>query len=409
LNVNDSTYLITSNKGLSLIDLKTGKCTQYFEQDGLHNNNLEELSAASYKQSLLVGGVGGFSIFNSNNLQSVSTSLEIFFTHFKLTSEHGDSNFTEIGLKKLTIPNNIIQTKISFSSPTFLSNEKITYSYRIEQLNKKWIYIGNQNFIDLVGLSPGNYNLYISASLNGTTSNIPSLQLIILPKWYQTFWFKLLLITTGICIGYGMYHYRLLQLKREETIRTRIAADLHDDIGSTLTSVRIFTDLGLAKNSTDYLPQIRSGIQDASTSLRDIIWVLDKTNNNAKQLLERIAKFALPLTVARQIDFRLNEEDGLEYLELGMELRRDLYLISKEFITNTIKYSQCQNITLSAKIHNKKLALFLQDDGTGFDPTTINRGNGLNNMTKRAKNAGYIAIFNSPLGQGSSLELSPST
>jgi signal transduction histidine kinase len=311
--------------------------------------------------------------------------------------------------RQLLIPSHYEQIKFDLSYLSFLNQNKTEYEYQIEGHNTSWVTLQKSTPITIVGLSAGEYTLKARSRQNGQDWSFSNtVSLIILPHWYQTIWFKTLLVLAFMGLLYALYRYRIHQLQAEERLRTKIAADLHDDIGSTLTSVRLFTELDMANNSTEHLPLIKQGVQEATVGLRDIIWVMDSRNNNAAQLLKRLQKFAEPLCKAGGVALQLQAaEHDLEKLELPLAMRRDLYLILKEFITNSIKYANATSIIVAAKPQRQRLSITISDNGLGFDPTATTLGNGINNMLLRAKNNGYKANFSSVPGRGTQLTLQP--
>src|SRR4029079_3568908 len=125
------------------------------------------------------------------------------------------------------------------------------------------------------------------------------LTLIFLPKWYQTAWFKASIILFVSGLFYGFYRLRLSQIKKQQQIRHEIASDLHDDLGATLNSVRLFTKLAeTSPKKEEYIQQIRDSISTAYLGLRDMIWVLDDTGDTVEDLLKRIKQFAQPIANA---------------------------------------------------------------------------------------------------------------
>ena len=125
---------------------------------------------------------------------------------------------------------------------------------------------------------------------DGLASEIKEIQLVFLPKWYQTTWFKILLIVLVAGIVYALYKIRINQLKKEKEIRTHLASDLHDDLGSTLNSVKVYANMAmLEKENNKYLEKIKESTQEAISGVRDIIWILDDKKDSMDHLVTRIS------------------------------------------------------------------------------------------------------------------------
>jgi ligand-binding sensor domain-containing protein/two-component sensor histidine kinase len=404
---NDSTIWASTNIGLSRINTKNNTVRNFFTSQDNRPIPFDERSALKVKGQLYFGGPDGLIRISPAFLKRNDKPSTTWIKQISYILKNNKNVYTDLLQTQIEIPYDANNIEVVFSSINYVQPELNQFGYKID--NNNWSFIGTSNSIILSGLEPGKHMLSIKSSNNSGLWQVnPNIITVyVIPPWYQTLWFKLLLVATGLAIVYSLYRYRLYQLKREEAIRAGIAADLHDDIGSTLTSVRMFTDLGIAKNTLEYFPVIRQGLQDASASLRDTIWVLDKSNNNVKELLERVSRFAFTFMKAAHFEFNIIHDDDLEGIKLTTELRRDLYLIFKEFITNSVKYAHCNKITLTVKKQRKIPSITIQDNGIGFDVATVTRGNGLNNMVKRASQAGYKAIFTSAQNSGTLLELLP--
>ena len=237
------------------------------------------------------------------------------------------------------------------------------------------------------------------------SSEIKELTLTFLPKWYQTWIFKLLVLLVIIAAVYGLYRFRINHLKKEEKIRNQVASDLHDELGSTLNSVKVFANLALMEeNKITHLEKIKEATQSAISGVKDIIWVLDDKRDTLDHLLSRINQFAKPICEAAGISYN-QQSGGNENYKLGKEEKRNLYMIIKETINNSIKYSECSVIELLVKNKGSKINITVSDNGKGFDKEKTNSGYGLKNILHRAEEIGYHAEINSSLGNGTLIYL----
>ena len=185
-----------------------------------------------------------------------------------------------------------------------------------------------------------------------------------------------------------------------------MAGDLHDELGSTLNSVKIFTSLALMeKDNKSHLEKIKEATQYAIASVKDIIWVLDDKRDTLDHLLSRISQFAKPLCEAAGISYKQQADENLENYKLGKEEKRNLYMIIKESINNSIKYSDCSLIELLMKNKGGKLNISISDNGKGFDRNEISSGYGLKNILRRSAEIGYHAEINSSPGNGTLIYL----
>ena len=224
-------------------------------------------------------------------------------------------------------------------------------------LNEDWVSLKNDNTINLTGLAHGSYKIQARISNEKSQWNYSEIITIeVQPKWYQTWWFKTLISLSVVCIGWAFYKMRIRQLHKEEEIRSRLASDLHDDLGSTLNSVKVYANLALIeKGNPNYLNLVKESTQEAISGLRDLIWVLDDKKDTLDHLLNRVNQFARPLCAANGTQFNTTIDQGLHSYVLGKEERRNLYLVIKETINNSIKYAACGQIELLIKLTGKKI------------------------------------------------------
>jgi len=229
------------------------------------------------------------------------------------------------------------------------------------------------------------------------------------PKWYQTWWFLGLLLLTGITVFYSFYRYRLSQIKKQHEIRKNIATDLHDDLGSTLNSVKIFTNLAISGvKQEESLQQVKDNLTEATMSLRDMIWVLDDSLDTVDELITRLKQFAIPVAAASNIEAIIKADSEVNSRQLTKEEKRNLFLICKEAINNSIKYSGASQIDVSISASGKRVQIVVADNGKGFNVEEVKKGYGLKNMQYRAGQIKYKVTLSSSPGNGTLIAILPS-
>lgn len=399
----DSLVVVTSNNGMSVLDVAGRRIRNYYQQDGLHSSGFEQFCGSSDGQHFYAGGVNGFTqvfpAYFSVNRQPPA----LYITRVNSETREGVLDTTSLQLSSLEIPNNVLQTTISFAALNFPHPESTTYAYRIAEQEGGWINLGTQQFLNFTGMQPGTYTLLLRAANEDGywTAQPVRLTLIFLPKWYQTTWFKGMVVLLIGAIFYALYRYRLAQLKKQVAIRTGIASDLHDDLGSTLNSVKVLTHLAKREpEQPEHLNQIENAITQAAASLRDLIWVLDDAQDTIYELSERIRKFALPMTNAHHIQLECIVNAENNDFPISKTQKRNLYLIAKEAINNSIKYAGCDRIQVQLKQVNRSVLLHIEDNGRGFDMAYIQRGNGLKNIMQRARQMNTHADIHTAPGAG---------
>lgn len=195
-----------------------------------------------------------------------------------------------------------------------------------------------------------------------------------------------------------------------EKMRNHIAKDLHDDIGSTLSSIHILSRV--------LVQQAKAGVTDVAglqkinehssaimESMSDIVWAINPHNDTAEKMLYKMKEFAAEMLDPLNIQYNFITQGDFENLKLDPQKRRDLFLIFKESVNNAAKYSNCQNISIRLSVEEKTIHMHVTDDGEGFDQQTVKKGNGLRNLKERSQAVGGTLQCISRTGAGTSVQL----
>ncbi|HEY4209008.1 MAG TPA: 7TM diverse intracellular signaling domain-containing protein [Puia sp.] len=195
--------------------------------------------------------------------------------------------------------------------------------------------------------------------------------------------------------------------QRMQYIRDKIAQDLHDDIGSTLSSISILSDIALKGDTNSQARETMNEIKDSSLMLMermdDIVWSINPRNDSLENLLMRVRHFATTLFEARDIEYTIDIQKKLDEIKLPMDHRQHIYLVLKEAINNLVKYSQATQAVLRVSFDQHSLELLVKDNGKGFDGSSA--GNGIPGMQRRADLMGAQLSITSAPGQGTEIRL----
>jgi len=189
-----------------------------------------------------------------------------------------------------------------------------------------------------------------------------------------------------------------------QRVRNRIATDLHDDIGSTLTNISILSQLGnnnlqQPQLAARYLDRIAEEVNASGQALDDIIWSVNSNHDTLEEMLVRMRRFAAELFDQSNVECKLELKQTVSGKKLNMEQRRDLYLIYKESLNNIYKHANAQRVYVELKMNKNTLTLTIRDDGKGFDPQIETDRNGLKNLKTRAEKwKGEMVISSQPQG-----------
>jgi len=241
------------------------------------------------------------------------------------------------------------------------------------------------------------------------SSNEASIVISISPPWWGTWWFRSLLAFTIAISIYSLYRYRLRQAVNLMLLRNRIATDLHDEIGSTLSSISLYSEaakrmLDGNESAKKVLTKINSNTSDMMEAMSDIVWAINTRNDKLDNLVNRMRSFAVQVSEAKNFELHLATNENLPDMPLDMYERKNLYLIFKEAINNAAKYAACKNVWIEFTNKSHVLEMKIKDDGKGFNlshatmfPEKQGGGNGLFNMKKRAEDLkGELHIASEP-------------
>jgi two-component system, NarL family, sensor histidine kinase UhpB len=220
----------------------------------------------------------------------------------------------------------------------------------------------------------------------------------------------LALLVAGLAIFSISNRNKLKRFEEQQKLRNRIAADLHDEIGSTLSSISILSEMvAFQQQKGQFKPEVMQQVSDDARAvinkMDDIIWTINPENDSIQNLETRLKSFAIPLFESKDIDFRFDFSKEIDNIKIDLSKRRDIYLILKEAINNLIKYSQCKNVIIYSKIERKTLTMSIKDDGIGFDTNVESIRNGQRNMKTRAEKIGGSLAINSEIGLGTEVIL----
>ncbi len=400
LKSDDNNLWMSTNKGLSCFNPLKQTFKNYEEKDGLQSNEFNHNAYLRSKNgTLFFGGVNGYNYFNPKDIVSNPTAPQIVITDLRIRNKSLQLNQEKSSLKssvyltkKIQLPYEDNMITFEFASLDFIAPEKNQYKYKMEGFDKEWVNAGNTHVATYTNLDPGTYTFNVKGSNSDEVWNEEgtSIELTIIPPWYMTWWFRSLMALAIIFTIYFIYQYRLAQAFKLHKMRNSIANDLHDEIGSNLSNISIFSEVaqqqkGTATETEPLLQKISEYTQVSMVAMSDIVWMINARNDAFENIISRMRALAAEVFEAKKFNFHLHFDEQLNQLTLDMEQRKNFYLLYKEAINNVAKYADCQNVWVTLKKENKTIILIVQDDGIGFDKAKQNQGNGLFTMQKRAE------------------------
>jgi signal transduction histidine kinase len=276
--------------------------------------------------------------------------------------------------------------------------------YRLEGAEAVWTVAAGRRTVNYARLASGAYRFVVRAPDRGGWTEA-SLTFDIRPPIWQRAWFVLSMCSLAVVVLFVAHRTRVARLVAVERVRTHIASDLHDDIGTNLSQIAILGEL--LKRQTDSGPAAASlaRIADLSResvdSLGDIVWSIDPDKDHLSNLATRMRRLASDVLSPREIDFTF-EIHGDPDLAIGADIRRNVFLAFKETLNNVVRHADCRTIHIDVRLERGQLAFTVKDDGRGFDATRVS-GHGLSSLRRRAERLGGAVSIESMPGAGTTV------
>jgi ligand-binding sensor domain-containing protein/signal transduction histidine kinase len=309
------------------------------------------------------------------------------------------------------------RVEIRYTALSFTAPEKVRFRHRLVGLDPAWVEANDNRVARYAKLPPGEYCFEVIACNNDGVWNRQgtSLPLRIVPYFWQTGWFLALagVLTVAMVIGavravvVRRMRHKLEQLRQRhalETERARIARDIHDDLGARLTKISLLSslterDLSDPRKAAEHIGEISSAVREVTTSLDEVVWAVEPTNDTLDNLATYLCQYAEEYLGGTAVRCRLNVPALLPAVVLSSAVRHDVFMVVKEALNNVAKHAQATTAWLSLSFERGRLTLSVEDDGRGFDAATVERGNGLENMSERLRRlGGEIRFENRPEG-----------
>ena len=351
-----------------------------------------------------------FVIVNLDSILSPQPPGNVRFSFIKLNEKYLplDSLF-KVGSLRLKY-NGYNSIHFKFSDYSLTDQDKIIYEYTLYNGGDTlWSKIEGVPELTFTKISSGNYKLLIRGGneLGEYSSQITVFNLSIIPPFTQTVWFIVLIVLIVSAILYGIYRYRLQQINKLQTVRNNIASDLHDDIGSTLNSISIYSEVAKQQAGKEIpaLEMIGQNSRKIIESMSDIVWTINPENDSFEKIIVRMRSFAHQLLKAKKVEYTFEVDEMLNSITLPMQVRKNFYLVFKEAVTNLVKYSGASRVAISLTDENKTIVLKIRDNGIGIPINPETQGNGLINMKRRAQEINASLNIVSLNGEGTGIEL----
>jgi signal transduction histidine kinase/ligand-binding sensor domain-containing protein len=325
----------------------------------------------------------------------------------------------------LRLPPDHRHLEFVFTALSFTAPENIRFQYQLQGFDNGWMDAGTERRASYSRLAAGAYRFLVRACNSDGIWSRPDagLAFVVTPFFWQTWWFWLavLLTFTSVVIAIVRFvSHRQLRLKvqsleRQATLdreRTRIARDIHDDIGNLLTQVTLLSGLTLRDRSEpektgEHARQISSTVGQVTSSLDEIVWAVNPRNDTLSQLIDYIGQFTVEFMQTAGIRCRVDLPDHPPQRIVSTDIRHNLFLVVKEALNNVVRHSGANEVWLRTTVTEQTLELMIQDNGRSFDTAAVNgSGNGLRNMRQRMDELGGKFRVGGKSGVGTEILLS---
>lgn len=388
----------STNNGIVEFNLTNETLKTYDAKDGLKHNEFNYNSfLASNEENLFFGGMNGVTQVTKTDQNTSKDNIKLILTRFEKFDGKRDGLYTynvneQEGIE--IFPEDKFFT-FEFALLDYFSNEGIRYAYKLDGFDEDWNALGNNNSIRFNTLPAGDYTLMVKAQnlegvWSGSMLNIP---IRVHQPFYKSIWFFVLIV---LLLGggfYVIYRIKVNRIRKIERLRTKIASDLHDDVGSMLTQISMQADLiqqqiYTAEEEKQEIDQIAVTSREAVKTMSDVVWSIDARQERMGDLINRMKDYALEMLSRTSIEmqFRTHKIDESDALKL--EFRQNVYLIFKEAINNTVKHSNASEIIVNISQWNKRFEMVISDNGSLSKNPEKRPGQGLKNMKMRAAQIG---------------------
>lgn len=334
------------------------------------------------------------------------------------------------------IPAGKQRLELRYTGLSFAAPDKVRFKHKLEGLNDQWVDAGTERFVQYSYLPPGPYTFRVVACNNDDVWNEQgaSLSFTVLPRVWQTWWFKLALLAAGggavaaaaMRVARRRVRRRVEQLERQRALereRARIARDIHDDLGASLTRISLLSQSARAELTDGHaaaadLDQIYATARELTRAMDEVVWAVNPKHDTFDSLVAYLGRFAQNFLSRAGVRCRLDLPLHLPSWPLTSEVRHNTFLAFKEALNNVVKHAQASEVRISLELNPGGFMLVVADNGRGFtwnpqagqlapgaDGTRPEGGNGLVNMQKRLEEIGGCCDWDTAPGEGTRAKL----
>lgn len=398
----DSTLWLGTTNGLSRFYINKRKFENFGVEDGIPADEFNMLSRfVNTEGEIFMGTMNGLISYSPDQISRILQSPKVYLSRIRMNGKYlSDSLISGVNQNRQLVSRYGEGIYLEFSPMVYNGSGNTIVRYRINEIDTTWKTGEAGLLIPLIKTEPGDYTF--SAQILRTTgeekSDIWNMQLIVTPPYWKTFSFRLAIFILAAFLSFFFirsYTSRRLEKQRSlfeqeqavEKERSRISAELHDDIGGGLTAIRLMSEM-LKESSTEessrvFVNKISSSSNELVQKMNEIVWAMNINNDNLQSLISYTREFSVSYMDDFNIDVKIELPDQIPDLPVIGTKRRDIFLLVKEALNNIVKHAQATKVFLKVEI-DEYLRIEISDNGTGFDMSKIRKNsNGLQNMRFR--------------------------
>lgn len=364
----------------------------YSTKDGILNPEFNRRSIFTSKNDYIFsGGMGGVTYFDPSKIRENPNIPNVLITDFKVISADSSFSISTLSQETIVLDWNQNTFEIGFTSLNYTNPSQNQYQYALMNHDPELVHSKGSRIARYVRVPSGEYEFVLKGSNNDQVWNErwATIRVKINPPFWDTIWFKLLVITCFIFLIWQVYRYRVRKLLEIERVRLRIASDLHDEIGSGLSGIALAGDLFNQESSSgnprpELANRIANNARTLASSLDSIVWLIDPSKESMLDFLQKCKRISQELLASKEVKTvdKIPEVD--HNLSISSLKRRNMYLIFKEVLHNTLKHSNSSAVEIRFDMVDGWFQIRIQDYGQGFNEQEINKGNGLDSIRRRA-------------------------
>jgi ligand-binding sensor domain-containing protein/signal transduction histidine kinase len=405
-------YLGTS-KGIDRLDPANGRVEHFTAADGLAGN-VVDVAMRDRGGNLWFGTPRGLSRLVPTRRPPRSPAPAAWITGVRV--EGVPQAVPELGapsVSGLELDAGHGRLEIEFLALSFAPGEELRYQHKLEGIDRDWSQPATVRSVQYARLPERRLRFLVRAvTRDGAVSPTPAeLSFVVHPPLWRRWWMVAFALAVASAAAVGLYRYRVAHLLAVERMRTAIATDLHDDMGSSLSRISILSEVARRRVEEDaesarLLSEIGESARDMMGALSESIWAIDPRRDDLRSFVTRLRLFAGDLLEGRGIAWQLRAPQDGELVPLSPVQRRQLFLIAKEALHNVARHSGAASVAMHLAVTGRRITLEIRDDGRGFDPYSSGDGrHGLRSMMSRAEALGARLDLESAPGQGTRLFL----